>query len=99
RGKDRVAKSRRERRYAGLAHAARRHIDRVVDDVRASLGGRLVDAHHLIVVEVRLLDGTTLEGNLAVLGKRQPHDGSAFDLRADPFRMHAVAAVDGRIYP
>src|SRR5262245_33538380 len=94
---DGIAKRRRERRNAWLADAARRHAERIVDDVHLGLDRRLVDAHELEVVEVRLLDGTVLERDRAILGESKAHHRRAFDLRADPFGMYAVAAIDGGI--
>src|SRR5260370_23289420 len=51
RSEDSVAERRRQRRHTRLAHAARRDLDAVLDDVRVRQGRRFVDADNREVVE------------------------------------------------
>src|SRR5690606_22195133 len=84
RREDGIAQSGRKRRHARLANAARWHIDAMRDDMHPRIERRLIDAHELEVVEVRLLDRTILERDGPVLRKCQPHDRRTFHLRTYP---------------
>ena len=70
RSEDRIAKRRRKRRHARLTHAARRHLNAVLDNVRIRHSWRFVDADNREVVEVALLDTSLLERDLAVFCQR-----------------------------
>src|SRR6266852_6766692 len=55
----------------------------------------LVDARHLVVVEIGLLDAAILDRDGVVQSGRKTVDGGAFDLRADAVRIDGTAAIHG----
>ena len=55
----------------GLADAAERHVEAMRHDVHVRLARRLVDAHHLVVVEVALLHPAVLERDFVLQGDAQ----------------------------
>ncbi len=59
-------------------------------------GRRLVDTKHLVVIEVRLLDPSVLDGDLAIQGSGDAEVHAALDLRADGVRIDDRAAIDRR---
>src|SRR5579864_6262684 len=75
-------------RVGAVRVQARRHDDDV-DVLR-----RLVEAQHRVVVEVVLLDGALLEGDLATEGEAQAIDDAALHLRPDAVHVDGDAAVD-----
>src|SRR5205085_3725095 len=90
-GEDGTGDRGREGRQARLADTARRF--RALHDVHLDLR-HLIDAQHLIVVEVRLLDAPVLEGHLAVERGSQAVDDRALDLALDNLRVDGLPAID-----
>src|SRR5690242_13517950 len=72
---DGVDQRRRERRKARLADAARRRIGTWRHDVDVGNERGLVDPDHREIVKIALLYLAVLEGDLAMFGKAQAHDG------------------------
>src|SRR6266704_286187 len=96
---DRVGQRRRDRRQAGLADAAERLVVAGRgNEMRADLRRRRVDASHLVVVEVRLLDPAGLEADLANGRKADAPHNSAFELRTDAIRIDNGTAVEGDVH-
>src|SRR5258705_6364936 len=94
RGEDRVAKRRRNRRHAGLAHTAHRlGVVTAWNDVDTDSPGRRTDAGHLVGIEVVLLDAPALVADLAERRDADAHDGRAFHLCPNALRVHRGAAV------
>src|SRR5438093_670729 len=96
---DGVGQRRRDWRQTGLADAAERLVVAGRgNEMRADLRRRRVDASHLVVVEVRLLDPAGLEADLANGRKADaPHDG-AFELRPDAIGIDNGAAIEGDVH-
>src|SRR6266850_49074 len=63
------------------------------DDVHLDLR-HLVHAHHRVVVEVRLLDHTVLEGNGARQRRREAIADARLHLHSDDVRVYCDAAID-----
>src|SRR5690606_2438568 len=57
--------------------------------------GHLVDAQHLVVVEVRLHDLAVVQRNFAHEQRRQAIADAAFHLRNDNIRVDGDTAVEG----
>src|SRR6185437_12948546 len=98
-GKDRIHQSRRERRQAGFAGAARWCVAGGRHDVDMGYQRCFVHPDHREVVEVLLLHPAVLEADLAIFGEAQPHDRAALDLRLDALRCDVGAAIEGGIDP
>src|SRR5260370_16754088 len=77
-GKDGVGDRGNEGLWPGLTHPAGRL--RTLDDVYLD-GRRIVDAKHLIGIEVRLLHPSVLERDLAIQRRRSAKGDPALDLR------------------
>src|SRR5260370_39945223 len=82
RREDRVAQRRRDRRHAGLAHAAERHVELRGDEMHADVARRGVHARDLVVVAVALLDPPGLEADLGKKPLARAHHALALELRA-----------------
>src|SRR5690348_1388575 len=91
RGKDRVAHGGRDRGLAGLADAAPETAAR--REHRLDLR-HLAQAHHPVVVEVRLLDASVADGDLTPEHRGQHEYRAALKLCPDVVRVHGVARVD-----
>src|SRR3989449_6922629 len=87
RREDRVAQGRRDRRHAGLAHAAHRLAVVAGDDVHANLPRRPGHPGHLVGVEVVLLHATALEADLTERRDADAHHARALHLGAHPVRV------------
>src|SRR2546422_5206940 len=94
RGEDGVAQRRRDRRHAGLAHAAERRVEAGSDEMHPDVARRDVDACDLVVVEIALLDPAGLEADLGDERVARAHHTRAFDLRADPVWIDLRPAVE-----
>src|SRR5438128_3245393 len=98
-GIDRVGQRGRDGRQAGLADAAERLVVAGRgNEMRADLRRRRVDASHLVVVEVRLLDPAALEADLAKSRKADAPHNSAFELRPDAIEIDNRAAIEGDVH-
>src|SRR6202035_3382366 len=86
-----LAGCRKDRRGAGFAHAARRLATLNYVDLD---GRRLVDAKHLVGVEVSLLDPAVLQRDLAMERRRDAEVDRALDLRLDGIGIDHSAAID-----
>ena len=53
----------------------------------------LVHSRHFVVVEIRLLDSATADGDGVMQSSREAINGRAFDLRADTLRIDRPAAI------
>src|SRR5258708_11291714 len=94
RREDRVDQCGREWRHARLTDAAGRHVRIGWHDVDVGDERSLIHPDHGEVVEIPLLYLAVLEGDLAIFGEREPHDGGALDLRLDPLRIDERSPID-----
>src|SRR5260221_4025129 len=95
---DRVDQCGREWRHARLTDAAGRHVRIGWHDVDVGDERSLINPDHGEVVEIPLLYLAVLEGDLAISGEREPHDGGALDLRLDPLRIDERSAIDRGVH-
>src|SRR6202007_2244747 len=78
---------------AGRRLRPRRH-DVDIGDTR-----RFVDPNKREIIQILLLDLAILEGDLAISGQTEAHDGRAFELRLDALGVDIGSAIDRGIDP
>src|SRR5216684_4860404 len=93
RSEDGVAQRWRDRRHAGLAHAAERRVEAGSDEMHPDVARRNVDACDLVVMEIALLDPAGLEADLRDERVACAHHTCALDLRTDPVWIDLRPAV------
>src|SRR5260221_3803705 len=91
RGENRVAHGRGDHWQSGLADAgglflAHHHVD--------FRHWSCTHPRHLVIVEIRLLNTASLDGDGVMQSRRKAIDGRTFHLRADSFRIDGAAAID-----
>src|SRR5262249_26801297 len=89
--KDRIGHCRNDGRSPALAHSARRL--GALNDMNLDRR-RLIDAQHLVSIEVALLDAAVLQRDLAVERRRDAEDDRALNLRADRVWIDDGSAID-----
>src|ERR1041385_553092 len=95
-GEDGVRHRRGDARCAGLADAARRRV--AGDDVQFNVR-HLVDAQHVVVVEVALLHAAAVDRDAAFQRGAEAERDRALDLLLDDRRIHGAPAIDGTNHP
>src|SRR5262245_15993408 len=90
-GEDRISDCRNDGGSPALAHTTRRLS--ALNDMNLDRG-RLIDAQHLVVMEIALLDAAILQRDLTMERARDPKNDRALDLRLDGVGIDDGTTID-----
>jgi hypothetical protein len=97
---DRICQRGRNGGQAGLTYPTQRFAEASWgEQMRVDLRRRGVDSSHLVTVEIRLLNPSRLEANLADGREANALHNRPFELRADTIRIDDGTTIEGDIHP